>query len=230
MTTNSSCRHRPWVSLGTEIIRWMKCLSRVSFPQDVQHQKYQGVVWDIAIYWVVPLRSNTGKWRFGLEFPNLNMWCHASILPGGGDNRQPSVKMQLTFAKSHSGFFRYLCSLRRDIHRGGVRRFQGPVSRLPHLPPRQPSILIDQKRVLSINFGLESFFLFKSPTSLMLLVPGLDGGPCFWLVADWTYSSTSGMIAGRLGGVLPCERSENIEGVWGSGDGTNNKNAAYCGK
>ena len=95
---NSSCRHRPWVSLSTR--KWNhqvdEMLSTVSFLQDVQHQKNQGVVWDIAIYWVVPLPSNAGKWRFGWEFPNLNMWCHASILQRGGITDSHLSKCQVS--------------------------------------------------------------------------------------------------------------------------------------
>lgn len=131
----------------------MKCLATVSFPQDVQHQKYQGVVWDIAIYRVP---SNTGKWRFGWEFPNLNMWCLASC--EGGDNRQPSVKMPSltavfsdtsavfggTFTEAASGDFKGLSA--------GWGLFL-----LPRTPKKnhRPS-LMTKKRALSTNFGLEA--------------------------------------------------------------------------
>ena len=200
----------------------MKCLSTVSFPQDVQHQKYQGVVWDIAIYWVVPLPSNTGKWRFGWEFPNLNMWCLASC--EWGDNRQPSVKMPSltavfsdtsavfggTFTEAASGDFKGLSA--------GWGLF---------LLPRTPKKTIDphwwpKKGRCPPTLGLK-----LAITAHYVSLRCIFG--FFFLVKAYLYIILLRKPAGRLGGDLPCERSENIEGVWGSGVGTNT-NGAYCGK
>ena len=120
----------------------MKCLAAVSFPQDVQHQKYQGVVWDIAIYRVVPLPSNTGKWRFGWEFPNLNMWCLASC---EGDNRKPSVKMpSLTavFSDTSAVFGGTFTEASGDFK--GLSGWG--LFLLPRTPKKKPSTLIDDQK------------------------------------------------------------------------------------